>query len=475
MPCGDADAAGDALLRADRGRFDGFAKPFAQDGGLRSVVGLTEDDKFFAAPAVEGFFRGEFLANQVGEIDEHSVAHVVPIVVVDFLEKVDVEHKDGDGKLGNPRQRNGFLHVLVEFPAVEAFRQRIDFRALDGAGHFDFQRAGQGDKASLFMELLADQGKDEIGESEYGKGGNHHQVRNPLRKAQETEDAVQDHDERQNDDGHKERPAVAAIVSAGAIEADTLDDLQKRHADEEDGNHGHEAVLVREGLRKRKLDIGEDRELQRDGDDSYCAVSVKSFFHDRAEFPVHNFQDNFRAADGHQVEHGEQYAPPKSGRVPEKHGAVARAEHPCREDDQEKEAAAVQAAQFRLVHVIDADDYHEHKGDGQIDEIRKVKEEETPHLVGIRADGHAHKTPQADRGFGIHLEGNRVPVSSLVGRKRDEMPAPAVTDLLVRKRSVLIDEFVVLPDTEGLVDGDEKKRVDVRGGGIKPHAKPDII
>ena len=59
MPCGDADAAGDALFGADGGRFDGLAKSFTSDAGLRKVVGPAEHDEFLAAPAEERFLRGK--------------------------------------------------------------------------------------------------------------------------------------------------------------------------------------------------------------------------------------------------------------------------------------------------------------------------------------------------------------------------------------------------------------------------------
>ena len=202
---------------------------------------------------------------------------------------------------------------------------------------------------------------------------------------------------------------------------------------------------------------------------------MEGFLYGGAEIFVHNLQDDARAADRNQIEHGEQHTPPKPRLIPKKDGAVAGAEHPDSADDEEEEHETVQAAKLVLVYVVDPDDDHEHQSDGQIDEIGQIEKEELLHLIGIRVDGDSHQPSETDGRVGIHLKGNRMSTFALIRRQCDEMPAPAVADLLMRKRAILIDKLVILPDAERLVHRDEKERVDVGRGGIETHTKPDVV
>ena len=403
------------------------------------------------------------------------VADIVAVSVVDAFEKVDVEHDDGNGHARSSRLRDGFFHRLVEFPAVEAFRQRVELRELDGACHFQLQRAREGDEAALLAELFAEQREDEVGESQYGKRRQRHEDRNQGRNAQGADDPVQDRDERQHDARQQKGAAVHMVGAFGTPEAENVYRLQDRHAEKQDGHHDHEPVLVREEGRQREFKSQERRQLQREGGGGNQAVRVDRLSDGGTEFPVHDLYDDERAADGHQINRGQQQAPPKPRLVPKEDRAVARAEQPERGGGKEEEGAPVKAAQLALVHVIDADDGHEHEDDGQIDEVGQVEKEQPARLVGVRTDGDACETPEVDGRFGVHLEGDRMPDAALVRRQRDEMPAPAVADLLVSKRAVLIDQLVVLPDAEGLVHRDEKERVDVGRGGVETHAQPNVV
>ena len=77
------------------------------------------------------------------------------------------------------------------------------------------------------------------------------------------------------------------MLAGGVGERNDLHGLQNDHADEENGNHGHEPVLVGKGRRQREVDFKSVDEFQHGSGDGNRDICIERFPHDGTERLVH--------------------------------------------------------------------------------------------------------------------------------------------------------------------------------------------
>jgi hypothetical protein len=88
------------------GTGQGDEQPCGEGGGRIRVARVLDDDgELVAAEPGRGVARADLGAQPVGELDEHGVAGLVAVGVVDRLEVVEVDQQQRDGFTG-PRERS---------------------------------------------------------------------------------------------------------------------------------------------------------------------------------------------------------------------------------------------------------------------------------------------------------------------------------------------------------------------------------
>ncbi len=91
---GDAERAGDLLLRNQLRVLDRGPEFFGKELGVLERRVPAENDEFLATPADKGVCRANAAADELRKIDKDLVADAVSPRVVDLLEKIDVEHDE---------------------------------------------------------------------------------------------------------------------------------------------------------------------------------------------------------------------------------------------------------------------------------------------------------------------------------------------------------------------------------------------
>ena len=99
---------------------------FRELRGGRHVGAGKDDEKLLAAHPICEVVRAQRLAEPVGDLDQHGIAHSVPVFVVDALEVVDVAGDHGHRLAGDLGLCGQLVQPLVERPAVEHARETVD-------------------------------------------------------------------------------------------------------------------------------------------------------------------------------------------------------------------------------------------------------------------------------------------------------------------------------------------------------------
>ena len=130
--------AGDVVVAGALG--EAGADLVEDGGGLDGGGAAHDDDELLAAVAADQVGAAEAVAERAGDVAEDGVADQVAVVVVDLLEVVDVEERDGDRLAGRGGGDQRGAQLLERVAAVEDAGEPVADREVAHVGFAGAQR-----------------------------------------------------------------------------------------------------------------------------------------------------------------------------------------------------------------------------------------------------------------------------------------------------------------------------------------------